>query len=87
MTLRGYRPFPKDEWRAVFARRVQVLMPCFSEAAAADIADCEHLWAGAGCPEAAAEYYAMRDRLAQEELSKPRRRPLRPLSTDFGRLG
>jgi hypothetical protein len=80
------RPFHREEWRAEFVARLASLLPMFTSEELADIAVCEYLWAGGGCPEAAAEYYHLRDRQAQDELSEPRRRPLRPASTGFGLL-
>ena len=80
------RPFPKAEWVPVFSYRLMFLQPAFSDEAAAAIAAVEYLWAGASCPEAAAEFYALRDALAQDQLSAPRRRPTRNEETDFGRL-
>jgi len=80
------RPFPKAEWIPVFAFRLTDLQPAFSDEEAAAIAQVEYLWAGASCPEAAAEFYALRDVQAQDQLSAPRRRPTRNEQTDFGQL-
>ena len=75
------RPFPKADWVPIFSFRLMDLQPTFSDAAAAAIAEVEYLWAGASCPEAAAEYYALRDAQAQDQLNAPRR-----AQTDFGQL-
>ena len=80
------RPFPKAEWIPIFTFRLTFLEPTFSDEAAAAIAEVEYLWAGASCPQAAAEFYALRDAQAQDELSAPRRRPTGNAQTDFGQL-
>ena len=80
------RPFPKAEWIPIFTFRLTFLEPTFSDEAAAAIAEVEYLWAGGSCPEAAAEFYALRDAQAQDELSAPRRRPTGKAQTDFGQL-
>jgi len=80
------RPFPKAEWIPIFSFRLTFLEPTFSDEAAAAIAEVEYLWAGASCPEAAAEFYALRDAQAQDELSAPRRRSTGKAQTDFGQL-
>jgi hypothetical protein len=75
------RMFPKADWIPIFSFRLTFLQPTFSDAAAAAIAEVEYLWAGASCPEAAAEFYALRDAQAQDQLNAPRR-----AQTDFGQL-
>jgi hypothetical protein len=80
------RPFPKAEWIPIFSFRLTFLQPAFSDEAAAAIAQVEYLWAGASCPEAAAEFYALRDAQARDQLSAPRRRPTRNARSDFGQL-
>jgi hypothetical protein len=80
------RPFPKEEWIPIFTFRLTFLEPTFSDEAAAAIAAVEYLWAGASCPEAAAEFYALRDAQAQDQLSAARRRPTGKAQTDFGQL-
>ena len=80
------RPFPKAEWIPIFTFRLTFLEPMFPDEAAAAIAEVEYLWAGASCPEAAAEFYALRDAQAQDQLSAPRRRASGKAQTDFGQL-
>ena len=80
------RPFPKAEWIPIFSFRLTFLQPWLPDEAAVAIAEVEYLWAGASCPEAAAEFYALRDAQAQDELSAPRRRPSGKAQTDFGQL-
>ncbi len=75
------RLFPKAEWIPIFSFRLTFLLPTFSDAAAAAIAEVEYLWAGASCPEAAAEFYALRDAQARDQRDAPRR-----AQTDFGQL-
>ena len=75
------RMFPKADWIPVFSFRLTFLQPTFSDAAAAALAEVEYLWAGASCPEAAAEFYALRDAQARDQLNAPRR-----AQTDFGQL-
>jgi len=80
------RPFPKAEWIPIFSFRLTFLQPTFSDAAAAAIAEVEYLWAGASCPEAAAEFYALRDAQARDQLGRARRLPPESAPTDFGHL-
>jgi hypothetical protein len=75
------RLFPKAEWIPIFSFRLTFLQPTFSDAAAAAIAEVEYLWAGASCPEAAAEFYALRDAQSRDQLNAPRW-----TQTDFGQL-
>jgi hypothetical protein len=80
------RPFPPEEWIPIFSFRLMFLQPAFSDEVAVAIAQVEYLWAGASCPEAAAEFYALRDAQAQDQVSAPRRRPIGKARTDFGQL-
>jgi hypothetical protein len=79
------RPFPKAEWVPIFSFRLTFLQPAFSDEVAAAIAEVEYLWAGASCPEAAAEFYALRDAQARDQLGGRRRRR-QSAQTDFGQL-
>jgi len=80
------RPFPRAEWIPIFSFRLTYLQPAFSDEVAAAIAEVEYLWAGASCPEAAAEFYALRDAQARDQLGHVRRRPAQNAQTDFGQL-
>ena len=80
------RPFPKAEWVPIFSFRLAFLQPAFSDEVAAAIAEVEYLWAGASCPEAAAEFYALRDAQARDQRGGQRRRRSNNAQTDFGQL-
>ena len=78
--------FPKAQWVPIFSFRLTCLQPEFSDELAAAIAEVEYLWAGASCPEAAAEFYALRDAQARDQWIGMRSRHSENAPTDFGQL-